>query len=975
MATTKDFLALGAQALNLDDELALLKKLSDLADNWSAIAKAAKASGSAADFVDLLVDAPTDERVTAVLTAMGDLGVPALAEASAWLKDHLKDFADKTGALKKSLGPLVQSVTAHKEKTVDEDPGLCALKLPALAGGGNVGSVHLDLSAQARFELESGALWPFSDTDMQTDDRFVRFGFIGEAKAQAGAKLPFSYGSVSTDNKADAGLDIEYYFQPDANDQTVLAVRAAEWLPKIPSPFDFTEIAEAFRDRHFAGLVMRPSGKAALKVNVVVGADFELIKGVKTTVGLTVDADVTYSSDYTLSLRRKQASPDGILVVLSRTQLSGKRLASGLTVEVDLSTVVKRVHEIVQDYAKWSDGVLKDITPYLSPGTWLRKQAGDLVKTELQALIGDGEFAKAVALDAEALFRGGDTTNGIDWLTNEITGAIDQVGGVLTDRTDSAADTVAKAVVEKLGERFSTLLSVEDVKSKVTERIKTLIKEVQDRFAAQASGLSGAAAKDVADLLTSLQLKIATAGDAADKALENVRRLVERYDAAIKMLLDKTAEGVDSRVKLAITSEEQRWDGKGYEIYGVFRPKHADAARLYSVLLNGKLDEMKSLLLDPSDALEIVAGKSRISVTAGGSDKKALDLVVLGFPASASSLIKGEATTVIDGAGNIQVASRADAEYSAEGLGELMKLNFFDVWSVAASRSLPGVGSGQIGFGFSYKDNKLKRSELEQLLGSLQKSDLISTKAVTDGLAILADNFKTGGNNALPVSLAGKLQLTDGQFERLMTYADLLFQPGAADYGPTIFAYGVQALVDTGYLTADALHLFQTIMAEQPWNSRPANTDFHVRALSFVEFMDANPDRLAIVRTDRAGLGAVNAANFDLGYKALEMATALVRVFRKLGSIRAAVGRDDWNAGKFRDRQRELAKEAAKWLTVKSDALLWIRPEVSQQTRAFLRAMLAAASDHGAPHAPGGPLRIEMTIKNDSGSSPAVSLG
>ncbi len=257
----------------------------------------------------------------------------------------------------------------------------------------------------------------------QAEDRRDRPGplaadreFKGDVTANAAGELPISWGKIGASGEASVEVGLDYYYDPPTS-TPLYGAAVAQRIIDLPDPFDFASVWEAFQTRDLAGIAYRFNDKAKAKVDVALGVSGSFNEKVLAEAKLSLGASVSTNNAFNLSLRGldKQGETRPVEIILVRSSANQAGIAVDIGVKVDFDASVVRLREILNKAVEKSDALLGEITPYLTPGTWLRERFGAEVDAAAKKLVDDPALADlrdALVKDIQSIAADRRTTGG-----------------------------------------------------------------------------------------------------------------------------------------------------------------------------------------------------------------------------------------------------------------------------------------------------------------------------------------------------------------------------------------------------------------------------------------------------------------------------------------------------------------------------------------------------------------------------------
>lgn len=939
MGESRTLLLTAIDAAGLSDEAELVKALGVLVGNWAKLADEITGAGSALALVRAIADGTTDDNVKKAFEKVGAADALAtLQKGATRLKALLDKVPETVITLLEPIGKFDERAGGQRDRGVISWPFLDKnVAGPAKAAAAGEAGYALSLGAKASLTIEAGDTWPYSDP---MPDALLRMRADGSLEAKGSATLPFSVGQIGVTASAAAGFALEYYFAvPDQS--TIYALAVGKRLGKLVDPFHFDSVWEGFAGSDLAGIHYEFTGSTAVNVSVSVADSAALASAVKVDLGATISVGFKLDGKYFLTFRAGPRAGDGspqIIATLSRQRSNTTDLGLKLGVTVDLSTLAQKVHSVLtRAMGEW-DKVLKEITPYLSPGTWLQGQAAGLIQKEAAALVADAGLRDALVRDLQGAIGVGAPTESqlVDWLTGQLTGALDAAQGWAKDKVGAAT-----SLLDNLG-RGLPALGQDEIRKKLEGSADKLVDAAAKGLKDKVDDLFG---KDPAGIDQALQRLGAAAGKAvkkADDALAGVRALIDRYDALFRKVLAATEDASRAKLSAAIQIEESKVNSTTVEIEGTFLAPSDGAKKVFHALTQGDFNTLLRLFDGGSGGagFSLDVGKSSLKRYAGSTGKVGIDLVLFGFGISGSELLSAEADVLVDGTGKVQVDAKASLKKRFKGLDAEREIELVSSFSLVLAKALaaaPPVADRNIGLAVTmgHIDDGLKRKEVERFVGSLVEAGFVGQPALT----LATDTFtrwigNPGSNGKLAGSLLLKLALDRKALAQLLSLGSAVLPDERA-----------RMIVHSAF---DRLRQKKTDREEIEGTIGFLNQVLPGRSLEDL-LMDPGRTQRALL-TDLPGTHIRGIASENkLFMEAVNMSAGMRDMVEKLRQIyfsKPEEQEDDnpatWSPKDYRDAERDSVKAVRNWLQLNS-VLFWTDSKVHPRMIAFLEMVASLA--------------------------------
>lgn len=969
MSNQQLLLTTAARVLKLDDDIALLKALAEVARHWR-------------DPVD--VDGLTSlEKLLS--TAQADLDSDAVTRAFAAL-----GLADVHEALTRLIGQVTGGI-----KRIPEKYRTLLRKLSEFQAGdpkalvdwtltGSLPDVigddrfALDVGATLALAFDAGAKWP---TAGELDGKLLRLGVQGDVTLGGKAAIPYGGVTVGIEAGASAGVDLDYYFQAE---DSFYALAVAGRLDNLPDPFDFQSVWSEFEtgDGGLKAIRYRFDGSAHARVEVGFADARALGEGIQAGVGWTVKASASLKRDFTLELRQvRQDGAAAMAASLSRADIDERTFGSVLKVGVDVSGLTTPVIEsLKRAVGKWN-AALEAIEPYLSPGTHLRKAFGEALDDAVADLISSAPLRAAVQADLKNALgvAPGNDAEIIAWLSGKIAGAIDGASAHL----DGEVDKAAGRAVALLGEALPSLTGehVDELTKLVRDQIQTL----EDALRKAAATLLDAVQGDLLAAFKKAGAPLNNALDDLDEALAAVRNLLKRYDDKVQAILKKAEEAAKKKVTLQLSREVKRKDALAIKFKGVFTSGGPEAREVFRSLTRGRLAALVAMVetqTDPS-GFRIDRAASSIKESSNQIDVSGVEVVFLNLGVTASQVVTTDVGVEVDGLGNVQVNTRTELKKILDSPWGQREASFVNASALvlAAGALFDRKTTLQLGVGARFSDDTLKLGDVADFIERLETARLVPETTIDDARRVFARWAGAGGK--ISGEIAASASLSQDQIKTLLrlgqrTSGDV----DAANLKPEarkeIIRIGARAMVDARAFTSDFSSGLQRAHGMFLDKTVPATVEdiaMNYRKKGVGIPVAAQPLPPVGRPPDRDMFAHYNLFYFLYCVHVLEELADMVEVMGDIylatpsQSAAAAAAGGGWSKDRYMSAQLQMAETSKLWLRIADNVMQISKADISRRTVAFMRAMADLA---GVPR-PGGVV-ISMTHRPEGGKAETVTF-
>lgn len=939
MGDNRILLLTAIDSVGLNDEAELVKAVGVLVSNWATLAEEITGARSALELLRAIADGATDDNVENAFNKVGAQDALAtLQKGATRLKALLEKVPDAVITLLEPIGTFDERAGGQKDRGLINWPFLDeTVATPAEEAAKGEDSYSLSLGAKAALTIEAGDSWPYNDP---MPEALVRMRAEGGLEAKGNATLPFNIGKVVVGGGAAASFALEYYFAvPDQ--KSIYALAVGERLPRLVDPFDFNSVWDGFAGSDLAGIHYEFTGSTNVNVAVSVAVAADLAAAIKADLGATISVGFKLDGKYFLTMRAGPRTSDGgrqIIATLSRQKSRAADLGLKLGLTVDFNSIAQKVHALLADALGEWDKILKEVTPYLSPGTWLQGQAGKLIEKEAKALVKDVVLRDALVRDLQGAIGIGAPTESelVDWLTGQLTGALDAAQDWAKDKSKAAA-----SLVDNLGHALPALAQ-DEIRRKLAGSADKLVdaaaKELKDKVVALF-------AQDSKALDQALQRLGATAGKAvktADEALAGVRAVIDRYDKLFRKVVEATADAARAKLSVAIQIEESKLDSTTIEIKGTFLQRSDGARDIFRALTRGDFNTLLKLFDNSPNGADfsLDAAGSSLKRYSGSTDKVGIELVLFGFGITGGALLSAEAEVLVDGTGKVQVDAKASLKKRFKGLDAEREIELMSSFSLVWARAMataPPSADRNIGLAITvgHVDDGLKRHEVERFVGSLAEAGMIGQSAV----ARASDTFthwigNPGSNGKLVGSLQLKLAFDRKSLTQMLSAGDTSMPVGRA-----------QMIVRSAF---DRLR--QKKSDREAMDGTIAFLKEKLPARSIEDLlMDPSGTRRSLL-TEVTGSRIPKILSEDQPFmEAVELSSGMLVMIEKLRQIyfstperREDNDRWTWGPKDYRDAERDAVNAVRHWLQL-NNVLFWTDSKVHPRTIAFLEMVASLA--------------------------------
>lgn len=749
--------AAGLETAGLEADAALLSAIGEIAGKWRELADATGKVGitDAETLIRALIDDIASPTIKDAFTRLNlSTAHATLVAKGAKLSQWLDSIPAEVRTLMQPAGTASGTISwkpLNESATVKPDDRF-SLTLKASAG--------LSIANGLAFPAKEGAAGPY-----------LKIGATGAANANGKGEWPIHSVMIKAGAEINADLSLDYYFAAGKPDQPY-ALAIADNLGALADPFDFDALWDSMAESRLHAVTYSFDGLADIAVSVAVGVEEDIWQGVGLGAALTIGVTAKRSGTVKLSVHKQVDPATGQSLVIAQSCENSKASAFtlGANISIDLSALATAVHGALEPLVKQWDAALNEIKPFLSPGALIKKELGGELQAAADRLIADARLRKAVVSDLRGAvgFDPADQSALTSWLKGEISGAADRAvaaaTGTMTSGVAALRNELSKAVPAVAEDAVLGLVDTE---------LTTLVQAVSARLTSKATALANDAAgvAKLDALLAKLNAKTSGLPDAADKALADVRALIEKYDSIIHKLLAATEEKAKAKISIELQLEERREKGQSLIINGRFLERSAANSELFSAIRRGDSRNIETLLTAGSAPGFELGAESLIKWTGKRSTKVSGSLILFGFGGKFESLATGEADVALDGSGVLRASAKAEYREQSVFSKESSTVTLVSTAALVAAgkaKDADATAASEFGVFLETKDETLSRKELRKFCTSLIKGGVASASVEPTGQAWLDDWNGPGKDTKVPVNLTAKLWLTPDQLRTML---------------------------------------------------------------------------------------------------------------------------------------------------------------------------------------------------------------
>ncbi|MEO0642863.1 MAG: hypothetical protein AAFY47_05520 [Pseudomonadota bacterium] len=911
MISLPNWIVKGTKAIDLEEIAELVEPISKVAEKWALIDEKLNEIGrsddsihSASQLVTFLLDNLNDEQVTGVLNALDE----GLADKVGKIKTRYEESEWKKLLL--PVGQLQEAYLPKSDETLEynrgTDVGLIDVAIPdkSISGTKALGKLDLTLgiSAGAAFELEAGARWPFeSDT---VDPGLLRLGARGELGVEAGAKLPVAaWLAIGAQGSANASAELGYFFRPKP-EHGLFFQSLPPALKGLANPANLRALVKAMAIHQLEGVVMLIEGSASGQAEIDLGQNLAL-GDVGLQAGFTGSVRYARESRWALSLLKKGA---GYQVVLSRLKASEEGGSAALGLSVDVSELAQKANKALDQITDFTGPRLKEIKPFLSPGTYALEKLGEpggLLDKAIKALSDDATIATALRSDLGLLIgdEAGDDLAIEKALKDKLTASLDEVTGGVTRNASEFADEAIAALVAKLPD-----VVPDDLKKKGKDEVAKLVKSLVTKFDKTLDDLvADASLPDLANELESLGTRVKTGAKRADRAAKTVRELVAAYEGYVKTTRETLEKLAETEIGLRLESAYSRSESAHYEVMGTITDINDETAQLWHQLALGQLQAIERMLIDPSQVPNgfALSPESSLTQTAASTRSRSIAIDLLGDVFEVQVTATGKAKIIFKD-GMVSVDARAQVDRLNSLFGPTRTSSFLSVVELQRFKDGGDARAIDLSVEFLRKDKDLKVKELSIFLSDLAEHNLISAARAQHAKQILRDAWQPSSPK-IKGDIGFRLELSPSQLHALLRLGEAAKHH--AEVERALFILAARLVIGT--------HQFSPSVLPKALKTLSRSEDFDVQ---LAHYWAPNPP----LRPGRWG------GTSDRQWKTVKplktyrplfegLATIFTSLYETHSALPKTAFEDGWTVDDYQDKQEKIATAAKPWIKTKAN--------------------------------------------------------
>lgn len=629
-------------------------------------------------------------------------------------------------------------------------------------------NADLSLAIQA---LDSNAAQQAVGLTAKADQRFLKMEMLGTLQAKGSGTLNMGFINTSGGAGARGSAALDYYYRDEG--KWLFAEALVHNLPHLASPFDGGGIAAQSAHR-LGAIYMSVEGSVDTSLDISAGktwgASFDVKSdslGLNTEVQVGASMNVGFQAGFNLmgswNVLVKPIDTKILSVKVQKDSSKQTSTAFSLDASVGASGLDVVGNALIAKYLPDPSGLLAKLNEFSNLGSMLKQQiqkklnqlldadADDTLKKELiEVVTGDGSadtLATAIGSAAETALNAK-----LDVLEGKVSDAGKKIIEDVAAKLKLPGD-LGNKLVQKAGSKMAGFLG--DIESKIQNKLADIIGKGQGELKKLFKPL-----ESVGETVSGLTGDI---NEMAQKLLNPVIKLLTRYQTLRNKISAAVQASSNLKVALHFARELKSASSSSAILEFEVDTSNAGAGEYFKEMMAGNYGNALTAArkgVNGSNGVKLTGG----SFKASASRKLTTDVTLNLFGAkfTAKTILDSNVQAQVDVSGNVMMASSsATIEKTFSALGESRMVRFINLMEI------PGSGSqnGQMklftsGLTMSYKDKKLKKSELNAYLGSLKKANLISESSLDaankryNELVDQADGKPLGGEIGLNMPLS-----------------------------------------------------------------------------------------------------------------------------------------------------------------------------------------------------------------------------
>jgi hypothetical protein len=695
---------------------------------------------------------------------------------------------DITKSLENYKGPITWKVLGEDDKVLSY--GNLAGPLGSLIGYKALAS--LDVSLQA---LDSSAASNAVGLTCNADERYLKMGLAGKLELMPpGGILPLGFLAIKGSADITGTANLDYYFLNKAKWLFIEAM--VHDVPHLASLFDAEDNA-AEQAYHLDALHLNVVGTLNTSVGLGVDKswgtsfniesdalelDSEVSLGTKLTTGMQAGVLLKGAWDVLVKPRGNRI----LSVKVQKTQSTDKSTAFSLNAQVGLSGLDAVGDAFIKKYLPDPGDLLGKLNEFANFGSLLKKE----VETHLDQLLKIGPDDTLEQELIEVVVGDENAAGLAEAIGSAVETALNKRLDLLATKAEDAGKQIAQDIAELL--HLPSYLEqkwmdqtagqitklVEDIKANLETQLKTIIagykgeladlfkplesigKAVTD-FSADVDQLSRQLLEPVIDLLTKYQQQ-------RNKIVQVVR---DSARLKLELLFSRVCTSFAAKTTI-LEFEVDSGNEKAREYY-----KEMVAGNYTNALAAARKSK------EGSDGIKLTGGSFQDTVTSNLTTD--ITFHIFGAQINSKTILDSKVQVRLDISGNVLAAdSIATMDKTCSAFGESWEVTFINMMELAGIVPPGTRGSGEPGttgnklfassLDLTYKDDNLKKEELDAYLGSLKGTGLLAEnlQAAVDSRYTELDAQAKSQKKKMGAKIGLSLSLTSRDIQNLLDTGD-----------------------------------------------------------------------------------------------------------------------------------------------------------------------------------------------------------
>jgi hypothetical protein len=607
----------------------------------------------------------------------------------------------------------------------------------------------LELALQA---LDCDAAGKAIGIECEGQERLLKMGLLGKLEASTDASLPIGFVGIKGKGEVRGKASLDYYFGNKA--QWLFIEALIHDLTHLASPFDAADIA-AEQAYSLKAIQLSVEGSLGASLSLTAGKtwgtsfkvknkrlDLDTYILIGASVDLGYDVDLNLEGAWNVLVKPKDTGFLNVKVQKDRSK--EKSTSFSLDVSVGISGLDKVGEVVINRYLPDPTLLLEKLHEYSNFGSLLKTEVKNKLKELLNADTDDTLENKLV----EVLVGDDNAGKLADVIGSAVEASLNEKLDLLLDEASNAGKTIIEGVVNKLdlkkrlGNELTNKL-VNTAAGKLAEFLNCIVDKLKNSLEEIINN------DDLELIFKPLEAIGETVEDLIEKASQGAQQLLIpfiRFLTRYQQQRNKIVKAVQasSRLKLGLHLGRSLKSSSGISTVLDFEvdTNNSEAGKYYKEMVAGNFQNALAAARkskNGSNGIKLCGGSFKSAV----SNQLTTDVSLSFFGAQFSSqtIMNSDVQVQVDTAGNIMMAqSEAEFKRIYSGLGESRMVQFLNLMEIPGSIS-NGDGEdgdanhGKIkifssGMAMTYRDNRLKESELEAYLGSLEEAKLISKESL-----------------------------------------------------------------------------------------------------------------------------------------------------------------------------------------------------------------------------------------------------